>query len=110
MKLLTEYTKNKYTFQLIERDGDFAIFRGYSKDHSRPNWEVIKIQHHDGRDAFGKHYDPTEFPPSDAQWGEKGWTAENEEHAREILKRKKNQSHTPRWRKLEPEIAPDSFG
>ena len=36
---------------------------------------------------------PAEFPPSNNQWGIKGWTALNEKHAEEIFNKLNNQKN-----------------
>lgn len=81
MKKLTNYSKNGYEFRLEKRDGDIAIFLGtklteYEKGWTvtSENWEVIHIQSHQGREIHGKYFEPAEFPPSNEQWGTKGFT------------------------------------
>jgi len=80
MKTLTEYKRNGYAFTLISRLGDHAIFRGNSGT-SMENYEVIKIQSHQGREWDGVFCPPAEYPPSNNQWGTKGWTFNDRESA-----------------------------
>jgi len=68
MKLLTEYKRNGFTWQLVTRKGNAAIFQ------SQYGFEVIQIQSHNGRTIGGNYCEPAEYPPSNEQWGSKGWT------------------------------------
>jgi hypothetical protein len=85
MKELTEYAKNGYDYQIIRRENNLAIAVGKSRISNSINWEVIKIQSHNGMIMAGVHMPPAEFPPSNNQWGIKGWTALNEEQAIKIF-------------------------
>jgi len=89
MKKLTEYAKNGYDYKIIQRENNFAIARGESRISSAINWEVIEIQSHNGLTMGGVFMPPAEFPPSNEQFGIKGWTASNKEQAKEILNRRK---------------------
>jgi len=89
MKKLTQYAKNGYDFKIIQRENNFAIARGESRISSAINWEVIEIQSHNGLTMRGVFIPPAEFAPSNEQFGIKGWTASNEEQAKEILNRRK---------------------
>jgi hypothetical protein len=80
MKRLTTYTKNGYVFSVIKREVNKAIFRGVSRNGTA-NFEVIIVQSHDGREAFGKVFEPAEYAPSNKQWGVKGWTYSNMDDA-----------------------------
>jgi len=68
MKQLTEYKRNGLTWQLLTRKGNAAIFQ------SRYGYEVIVIQSHNGRTIAGNYCEPAEYPPSNEQWGSKGWS------------------------------------
>lgn len=95
MKILTEYRKTGYEFTLFKREGDCAIFRGVKEGSPAVNWEVIHIQHHDGRhmrftdketgEVTESYAEPAEYPPCDAQWGTHGFTAFNEQDALVML-------------------------
>lgn len=89
MKLLTEYTKNDHTFAVVERIQDTAIFHGRSTKGSSETWEVIQIQKQEaGNRTFGGvvvNVEAREFPPSNNQWGSKGWTCVNLEDAKKRL-------------------------
>jgi len=74
MKTLTEYKRNGFTWQLVTRQGNAAIYK------SQYGFEVIQIQSHNGRTIPAKddkpetYCEPAEYPPSNEQWGSKGWT------------------------------------
>lgn len=74
MKQLTEYTKNGHHFTLRIRSGNMGIFHGKRIGGNSEMWEVIRIQSHNGREIAGKYCEPAEYPPSNEQWGSKGWT------------------------------------
>jgi hypothetical protein len=89
MKILTTYSKNKHDFQLLHREGDLAIFKGKNRATGVVNWEIIKIQRHNGLTMAGVFMEAAEFAPSNEQWGRKGWTADNEQNAWRIFNSKK---------------------
>lgn len=75
MKILTEYTKNGRKWTLHNREGNIAIFTCDGRFY-----EVIEIQSHNGRtfpatDKKPESYcPPAEYPPSNEQWGTKGFS------------------------------------
>ena len=75
MKILTKYRKNGFDFKQVDRVGNVMLAHGIggSEDPSQ-TFEVIIVQSHDGRELHGNHYPPAEYPPSNEQWGMKGWT------------------------------------
>ena len=81
MTTLTTYARNGHDFTLHSRVGDVAIFRGRSRTNSSETWEVIRVQRHNGRDIAGRWCEPAEYPPSNEQWGAKGWTCVGLEQA-----------------------------
>jgi len=83
MKELTGYKKNGHDFTLYCRAGGIAIFHGKRVGGNSETWEVIHVQSHNGREIAGKYFDPAEYPPSNEQWGSKGWTYTNPELARD---------------------------
>ena len=85
MKRLTEYKKNGYTFTITTRVRNYALAVGRKPGCSSPTFEVIEIQSHNGRDIAGQHFEPAEFPPSNEQWGTKGWTCATRDEAWELF-------------------------
>ena len=88
MKKLTQYAKNGYDFKIIQRENNFAIAKGESRISSAINWEVIEIQSHNGLTMGGVFMPAAEFPPSNEQFGIKGWTVTSEERALELFQQK----------------------
>ena len=89
MKKLENYSKNNYNFGIMHRDGNWAIAKGVHREINSTTWEVIEVQSHNGI-YMGENWIPAkEFPPSNNQWGMKGFTALNKEHAFKILEKKK---------------------
>lgn len=95
MKQLTEYTKNKYHFTLIQRIDDYAVFAGIKKDKPNTNWEVIRIrvtpagsriiQDPETGEAKQLQWETHERPVGDSEWGNYGWTFLTLERALEKL-------------------------
>jgi len=81
MKTLETYTRNGYTFTLVKRLGNHAVFRGVRKNGTVTTYETIKVLSHNGREIHGKKIPPAEYAPCDATWGSKGWTYTTEEMA-----------------------------
>tara|TARA_R110002012_G_scaffold319310_1_gene539377 strand:- start:410 stop:715 length:306 start_codon:yes stop_codon:yes gene_type:complete len=82
MKKLKEYNKNGFKFTLLKRIGDIAAFEGV-RESGAITFEVIHIQSHDGREIHGNVVVPSEYPPSNAQWGSKGWTYQTDSGAQD---------------------------
>lgn len=89
MKILNQYSKHKYEYQITHREGNLAIAHGTHRENGRNNWEIIRIRGHNGLKMGDNFVPPAEFAPSDREWGQHGWTALSEEHAWEIFNKKK---------------------
>jgi hypothetical protein len=81
MKTLNNYTKNGYDYTLVNRIEGIAIFHGKSKSSQAETWEVIAIQSHNGLTIAANDVPPAEYPPSNEQWGAKGWSFSSLESA-----------------------------
>ena len=97
---LTEYTKNGFYYQLVERQGDWAIFRQSTiKDSTAPfnvgmAWEVFKIKvskeaemtvkNEEGQDVVVK-FAPKECAPSNESFGNGAWSCPTLKRAKEKL-------------------------
>lgn len=91
MKHLTEYVKNGYSFKLVQRQGNIAIFLGTKPNSISQNYEVIKVQTTEAgsrivvSDKTGESlpiaWEAHERPPGDNQWGTLGWTYGNSKEA-----------------------------
>ena len=68
MKTLTQYKKNGIDWQITSRAGNIAMAT------SERGYEVIIIQSHNGRTIACNYCEPAEYPPSNEQWGSKGWS------------------------------------
>ena len=68
MKILTQYKKNGIDWNIIKRINNIAIAE------STHGYEVIVTQSHNGRTIAGNYCEPSEYPPSNEQWGSKGWS------------------------------------
>jgi len=70
-KPLAQYKKNGFQWELVTRQSDVGLFQ------HRSQYEVILIQSHNGREIAGVNFPPAEYPPSNEQWGSKGWSFSN---------------------------------
>jgi len=70
---LTTYKRNGFTFSLVERSGDFAVFHGLGRIGGE-TIELIKVQNQRERVIGGKKIEAGEVPPSNSEWGSCGWT------------------------------------
>lgn len=97
-KIKESFYSKGFNFNLIERDGNFAIFskvlrQSFSK---QPNihYEVIKIAIGKPNPMFDKNpeYDFIEIYPSSESWGTNGFTCFTLERAKEKLEELKNKN------------------
>ena len=78
MKQLAYYkSRQGYLWRVIDRKGNVALAEGGSI-----GFEVFEVQSHNGREINGKWCEPAEYPPSNEQWGAKGFSYQKEESAR----------------------------
>lgn len=78
MKPLPEtFTKDKFTYTQVRREGDVAIYRQQKAPHTWERFEVGIVQKHDGYVIAGKSFEPAEFWPRSEDWGKLGWTYTN---------------------------------
>lgn len=69
------YVSHSYTFRLIKRTGDVAMFGAWADGQEPKEWEVFIVQRQEARTfPGGKQYPPKEKVPSDEQWGTYAWT------------------------------------
>jgi len=81
MKQIKYHKRNGYEFHVVDRIGNVA--RAIGSNGKAITHEVFIVQSHEGREINGKSFPPAEFPPSNEQWGSKGWTFVTEEAAKE---------------------------
>ncbi len=89
MEQITNYVKNGFHYQLVERRGDWVIFRqSAKKDSTAPfgvgmAWEVFRIKVSKGGEMTVKgadgqpvvvKFEPKECPPSDESFGSGVWS------------------------------------
>lgn len=75
MKPLPEkFSKDRFDFELCDREGDVAMFRKVHQGGTVPSFEVVIVQKHRERTIAGKLIPAGEAMPYSEQWGEKGWT------------------------------------
>ncbi len=83
------FEKKGFQFKQVTRDGAWAIYKRWKtvSDGDTFHYEVIAIQHHNGRTfPDGVYEAPKEFYPSAEQWGTKGFTFQDKELAFDKLK------------------------
>lgn len=77
--LPTNFTRDGYDYEQLKREDNVAIYRRTKK--SVIEFEVFRVQKHDGRIIAGQVIAPAEFMPSSAQWGRLGFTCVTPERA-----------------------------
>ncbi|MBI2926404.1 MAG: hypothetical protein HYY24_11975 [Verrucomicrobia bacterium] len=80
--LPTSFTHDGFTFDLVMRDGDVALFEKMKPHFSRPSYEVVIVQRSRDRTIAGKFIPAAEHMPSSESWGQLGWTYSDREAAR----------------------------
>lgn len=84
MKLLdTKIIYKGFTLTQVSRDGNIAVYSQVWNGCKNPSvaYEVIRIQHHNGMERFGKVYPPTEYYPHSESWGLKCYTYTDKDSA-----------------------------
>jgi hypothetical protein len=96
MEKLVNYSKNKFYYELVVRQGNFGIFR----QRLEPGkgclaYEVIHIRFREETILFDKVWPATEYAPSNEEWGSHGWTLPTLEAAqnklKELVEKEKNE-------------------
>jgi hypothetical protein len=100
MEPITEYTKNHFYYQLVERRDNWVIFRQSTvKDSKAPfnvgmAWEVFRVKiskeaemlvkNAEGKEVLVK-FEPKECAPSNEEFGHNAWSCPSLERAYEKL-------------------------
>ena len=69
----SELSHKGFDFNLIDRNGDVAIYSVNKKGRFQV-FEVIRIKRHDGYSIAGNSFEPSEIYPRDNLWGLDGFT------------------------------------
>lgn len=73
--LKTNYRKNSYDFNLIEREGDVAIYEQIEPESGKKiGYEVFEVLKNKARTIAGRDIEATESCPNNEQWGKFGYT------------------------------------
>jgi hypothetical protein len=68
------FTYDGFTFRLVRRHDQVAVFAKTKPTHHRETYEVIIVLRHPAETICGRNYQAREsMPPSEA-WGTSGWT------------------------------------
>jgi len=69
------YTRGPFTYQLVLRDGQWAIYSQRHKGWDEPRrWELVKIRVQAARQTPHFAVEAAEILPGDNDWGRLGWT------------------------------------
>lgn len=75
MKILPkEFTKSKFSFLQIFREGNVAIYSRSGEGHKYSHFEVVRVKSHDGYKIADTIVLPSEFYPKSEAWGIDGFT------------------------------------
>lgn len=72
-KIPNSFKLGGYSFTLLRRAGDVALFKK-TKPGVTPSYEVVIVRRHVGRTIAGIAIQPAEYMPSSDEWGRYGWT------------------------------------
>ena len=70
----TVFNKKGFTYTLLKREGNRAIYQQTRNGTSINNYEVVKIGKHNGYTMGGVYIEPSETYPGSSLWGITGWT------------------------------------
>lgn len=81
-QLSNNYRKNGYEFNIVQRNGDVAIYSQHSQETGQIiYYETFIVQKNKERTIAGKLIPSSESSPSNEQWGSEGYTTTNLESA-----------------------------
>ena len=83
--LPSTFTAKGFDHQLVQRQGNLAIYRRNRTGSARAHFEVIRVQHHNGFTLAGVSIPPAETYPTATQWGTNGWTCPDMDSAQRRL-------------------------
>lgn len=74
-KVPQTFTKKGFTYTLVKREGDIAIYKQRWKSGTTERYETVKIGRHNGYTMGGSYIEPSETYPGSSLWGISGWTS-----------------------------------
>lgn len=77
----TVFNKKGFTYTLLKREGNRAIYQQTREGTDMNNYEVVKIGKHNGYTMGGAYIEPSETYPGSSLWGIMGWTCTSLEDA-----------------------------
>lgn len=85
----TKFDYDGFTFWLIMRQRDLALFAKTKPTHSKWSYEIVVLQRHEAKTfASGRSYPDREALPTSEQWGECAWTPFSMERALPLFEEK----------------------
>lgn len=75
------FNKKGFVYLEVRRTGDIGLYFKTKPETSIKNWEVVKIQSHNGYFIGDLEIKAKEYLPKDEDWGDKGWSYCNIESA-----------------------------
>jgi hypothetical protein len=85
----TEFERIERTWTLIDRIGDFAIYKGWAKD-KKSLWEVHKVRYKQaGSYVMGGveiQVEEGEYLATNSDWGKFGWSPSNYDECLKLIK------------------------
>jgi len=77
----SEFTERGIKYTLKAREGAWAVFEQRAPHWSRPFFETVKLQSHQGYTINGVEIPSSEYYPSAKHWGNLGFTYHTEAEA-----------------------------
>lgn len=75
------FNKKGFTYTLVKREGNKAIYHQTRNGSDLNNYEVVRIGKHNGYTMGGVFIEPSETYPGSSLWGIMGWTCTSLEDA-----------------------------
>lgn len=74
-----------FTFTLLDRQGDLALFKKHKEGHVSPFYELVVVQYQNEYEIGGNAVEARECLPANEQWGLYGWTFLTEDAGRKAM-------------------------
>ncbi len=69
-----EFVLSGFSFLLLQRIGDIAVFQRTKPGWQKPHYEVMKVKKHEEYKIKDKHFPAAEYLPDAEEWGGLGFT------------------------------------
>ena len=79
--LPTQFTESGWNHLQIWRSDSAAVYKRWKETSPRPHFEAIRISKNAAGERFGGHFEACESYPTERQWGDNGWSYDDQDEA-----------------------------